>query len=255
MVQPMPPVTLPIILALCATVMGADFVARGQGRRSVIPIDSSNDRLHGPAVERAISMQQRTRELLADLDSADWFSTVGQPFPEPIPNEVIFISSWAEAVECCDSISWENYTLDQRNILTSHLHDHARDRYRCWNQIVDEVKAASNPMLERKIGPIVKDRALPEIVGHSVRWDVLGACMKQGSTPTSPTAFFTDLMGWYKRGRFPCGWGEVDQSEKSRLARDLSLMVLTRSAVPSTSRSSNPRSRCQRESSLSSEAH
>ena len=30
--------------------------------------------------------------------------------------------------------------------------------------------------------------------------------------------FFTDLMGWYKRGRFPCGWGEVDQDGKIHLA-------------------------------------
>lgn len=163
-------------------------------------------------------MQQRTRELLVDLDSADWFSNVGRPFTEPIPNGVIFVSSWAEAVECCGSISWENYTLEQRNILTSHLHDHARDRYRCWNQIVDEVKAASSLMLERKIGPIVKDHALPEIVGHSVRWDVLGACMESEYADICPTAFFTDLMGWYKRGRFPCGWGGVDRSGKIRLA-------------------------------------
>jgi hypothetical protein len=171
-----------------------------------------------PAVERATAMQQRTRELLDDLDSADWFSTVGRPFPEPIPNEVIFVSSWAEAVECCGSISWENYTLDQRNILTSHLHDHARDRYRCWNQTADEVKAVLIPMLERKIGPVVKVHDLPEIVGHFVRWDVLGACMESEFADIFPTAFFTDLMGWYKRGRFPCGWGELDRSGKIRLA-------------------------------------
>ena len=30
--------------------------------------------------------------------------------------------------------------------------------------------------------------------------------------------FFTDLMGWYMRGRFPCGWGEVNQEGRIRLA-------------------------------------
>jgi hypothetical protein len=163
-------------------------------------------------------MQQRTRELLADLDSTDWFSTVGRLFQEPLPNDVMFVSSWVEAVECCGSISWENYTLEQRNILTSHLHDHARDRYRCWNEIVDEVKAASIPMLERRIGPMVKVHDLPEIVGDCVRWDVLGACMESEYADICPTSFFTDMMVWYKRGRFPCGWGDVDRSGKIHLA-------------------------------------
>ncbi len=163
-------------------------------------------------------MQQRTQELLADLDGADWFSTVGQPFAEPLRNEVIFVSSWAEAVDYCGSTSWENYTLEQQNLLTSHLHDHGRDRYQRWNQIVDEVKAVLTPMVERKITPIVREHALPEVVGHCVRWDVLGACMESEYVDICPTAFFTDLMGWYTQGRFPCGYGEVDRDGKIRLA-------------------------------------
>ena len=86
-------------------------------------------------------MQQRTRDLLAALEAADWLSAVGQPVPEPLRNQVIVVSSWHEAIECCGSISWENYTLEQQNLLTSYLHEHARDRFRRWNQIVAEVKA------------------------------------------------------------------------------------------------------------------
>jgi hypothetical protein len=130
-------------------------------------------------------MQQETRQLLADLDGADWFSTVGQPISEPLLKDVILVSSWAEAVGCCGSDSWENYTLEQRNLLTSHLHDHARDRYRRWNEIVDEVKSMLIPIVERKINPTVKEHALPELVRHCVEWDVLGACME---SPTPRTA-------------------------------------------------------------------
>jgi hypothetical protein len=74
------------------------------------------------------------------------------------------------------------------------------------------------PIVERNIGPIVTQHALPEVVGHCVLWDVLGARMESEYSDICPTAFFSDLIGWYKRGRFPCGWGEVNRSRTIRLA-------------------------------------
>ena len=118
-------------------------------------------------------MQQQTRDLLAALEDADWFSAVGQAVPKLPQGQAIVASSWAEAVECCGSISWENYTLEQRNLLTICLHDHARDRYQRWNEIVCEMKAAFEPLVERKIRRVVEEHALPEVVGHCVRRIVL----------------------------------------------------------------------------------
>jgi hypothetical protein len=115
-------------------------------------------------------------------------------------------------------ISWENFTLEQQNLLTSYLHQHARDRFQRWNQIVAEVKAAFEPLVERKIGPVVEEHALPGVVGRCVPWDVLGACMKSEYAEVRRPSFFTDLMGWYMRGRFPCGWGEGDRDGKIPLA-------------------------------------
>ena len=198
-------------------------------------------------------MQQRTRELLAALEGSDWFSTVGQPVPEPLLNKVVIVSSWAEAVECCASISWENFTLEQRNLLTSYLHDHAQERYQSWNQIVDDAKAALIPMVDRKMEPVIRQHALPEVVGHCVCWDVLGACMESEYADICSPGFFTVLMGWYMKGRFPCGWGRSIGMARSASPR-ASLMVPTRSPVPLISRSSNHRSGCQREGSSSSEA-
>jgi hypothetical protein len=163
-------------------------------------------------------MQQQTRELMAALDASDWFSAVGQPLPESLHGEVIAVSSLAEAVESCGSASWENYTLEQQNLLTSFLHEHARDRYRRWNEIVGEVKAASVPLVGRKLGPVVEVYALPEVVEHCVLWDVLGACMEGEYGDVRPPGFFTGLMGWYMRGRFPCGWREADREGKLRPA-------------------------------------
>jgi hypothetical protein len=155
-------------------------------------------------------MQQRTRDLLAALEAADWFSAVGQPVPEPFRDEVVVVSSWPAAVECCGSISSENFLLEQQNLLTSFLHDHARDRYHRWNEIVAEVKAVLVPLVERKLGPVAEEHAPPEVVGHCVRWDILGACMESEYADVRSPGFSTDQAGWYMRGRFPCGWGAID---------------------------------------------
>ena len=163
-------------------------------------------------------MQQRTQELLDALGQADWFAAVGQPLPDPNRPEVIAISSWEEAVECCRSISWENYTLEQQNLLTMHLHQHARERYQRWNEIVIEMKAALEPIVVRQVRPVAEQLGLPEEVVHCVRWDVLGACMESEYADIRPPGFFTSLMDWYTGGRFPCGWGTVDTDGKVRLA-------------------------------------
>ena len=162
-------------------------------------------------------MQQRTRDLLATLEAADWFSAVGRPVPDSLQEQVLVVSSWAEAVESCGSTSWENFTLEQQNSLTSYLHEYARDRYRRWNEIVDEMKAAFEPLVERTLGPVVEQHGLPQVVGHCVRWDILGASMEGEYADVRPPGFFTELMGWYVRGRFPCGWGEMDGDGRIRL--------------------------------------
>lgn len=80
------------------------------------------------------------------------------------------------------------------------------------------MKAAFEPLVERKIRRVVEEHALPEVVGHCVRWDVLGACMEGEYADVRQPSFFTDLMDWYIRGRFPCGWGKVNKDGQIRLA-------------------------------------
>jgi len=73
------------------------------------------------------------------------------------------------------------------------------------------VKSVMEPIVDRKIKPFVEEHSLPQVVGHCVRWDVLGACIESEYADLCSPGFFTGLMGWYMRGRFPCGWGEVDR--------------------------------------------
>jgi hypothetical protein len=90
-------------------------------------------------------MRPETANLLNRLDATDWFSSVGQPTPESLRGSVIQVSSWREAIDCASSTEWENFTIEQRNRLTMHLHRHARERYQDWNDLTDSIKQVLEP--------------------------------------------------------------------------------------------------------------
>jgi hypothetical protein len=165
-------------------------------------------------------MKTRTKDLLGRLDGSDWFSTVGQPLPEPLRGSVIPVSSWVEAVECCSSIEWENFGLEQRNQLTMNLSSHARDRYRKWNDITDSIKKVIEPLVAKKLASVAKKiggATGRKQIQNNVKWDMLGACMELEYSDVREPNFFCGLMELYYAGRFPCGWGEVDDAGKVRL--------------------------------------
>jgi hypothetical protein len=156
-------------------------------------------------------MRAEIEYLLKRLEDAEWFAAVGQPLAAEAQHSVVAIASWEEAVVCCSSVAWENYSLEQQNLLTMYLHEHARDRYRGWNGIVQAIKEDLHPLVERKL-PLALSRLKvaggPTQVRNSVQWDILGACMELEYADVREPAFFCGLMTWYLAGRFPCGWGE-----------------------------------------------
>jgi hypothetical protein len=161
---------------------------------------------------RRQKMRRETEDLVARLDAAEWFSSVGQPLPGAV-RSVIAVSSWADAIECCGSNEWGNFVLEQQNLLTMHLHTHARDRYQDWNNIVRAIKGVTGPLVAKKL------RAMDEskVIEGCVSWDILGACMEREYADIREPAFFCGLIHWYLSGRFPCGWGERDSTGKIRL--------------------------------------
>ena len=64
--------------------------------------------------------------LLKRLEDADWFAAVGRPLPEEVQGSVVNVSSWEEGVTCYSSVEWEDFILDQQNLLTMHRHELAR---------------------------------------------------------------------------------------------------------------------------------
>ena len=65
-------------------------------------------------------------------------------------------------------ISWENFTLEQQNILASYLHDHARGRYRLWNDVYRQGEIGDGADRGSQIKPFVEEHNLPHVVGHCV---------------------------------------------------------------------------------------
>ena len=163
-------------------------------------------------------MNPKTRQLLDDLSQLAWFSAVGQPIEETYADDIIVLTSWKEACKCCGSNEHSNFQLEQQNIVTSFLHDYARERYRRWNEIVIAIKEIVAPMLDQKLDPILESLDLPERVRHTVSWDVVSACMELEYSDIREPGYALGLTGWYLQGRFPCGWGGIDDRGKIFLA-------------------------------------
>jgi hypothetical protein len=161
-------------------------------------------------------MTPETQALLGKLDAAAWFGSIGRPLPDGVRPAVISVSSWAEAIASGSSDEWSDFVLEQQNGLTMHLHTHARGRYQRWNEIVQSVQTATVPLVRQKLAT-VGEQLGPDglaLLEGAVQWDVLGACMELEYADLRGPGFFCGLIAWYLDGRYPCGWGEIDETGK-----------------------------------------
>jgi hypothetical protein len=147
-------------------------------------------------------MHSRTISILRQLEKASWFSRVGI-------NEgssAVFVTSWSDAIEQCDSFEWEDLRLDALNQFRACIARQSKERFHLWNRLVDEVKEIVDPLVSRKISMVVQERNLPEIFKIRVSNDVSCACMETEYADLCPPGFFTSISQWYINGHFPCGW-------------------------------------------------
>jgi hypothetical protein len=156
------------------------------------------------------SLHPRTEATLQDLESANWFSSVGQPV-----SGVIVVSSWSEAIKHCGSDEWEALTQEADNRYCVQLQKRAPERFQKWNEIVREVKLKTVPLVDRKIAKVVEENKLPKVFGDTVDWDILGVCMESEYADVFPPGFFAAQAYWYVQGHFPCGWrGEFPEGTR-----------------------------------------
>lgn len=147
-------------------------------------------------------MHFTTVEMLNRLEKAAWFARIGI---KEGPSAAV-VMSWPEAIEYCSSPEWEDLQLEASNQFCEHLAERSRERWRVWNETVQQVKKVAIPLVDRKIATIVRENSLPKIFGVQVRHAIIGVCMESEYADTSPPGLFTRLAYWYVGGHFPCGW-------------------------------------------------
>lgn len=147
-------------------------------------------------------MHPRTLATLQELDEAHWFAAVGANDTKA----AIILPNWEAAIESCASIDWENLLLEAANQYRNKLMQLSPERFRQWNIIVEDVKKATNPLVERKIAQVVKDHQLPQVFADTVKWDILHLAMEAEYADVYPPGFYASQGYWYRSGHFPCGW-------------------------------------------------
>lgn len=147
-------------------------------------------------------MHPRTQATLDELERAEWFSAVGVRDTEV----AIVLSSWQEALEHCRSLEWNNLNLEAANQYRERLMERSLPRFRRWNDVVDEMKKTSIPLVRKKIDPTVRANELPPDFEHSVQWDILHLLMECEYADVYPPGYYASQAYWYVKGHFPCGW-------------------------------------------------
>ncbi len=147
-------------------------------------------------------MHPRTAATLEHLERADWFAAVGVRDT----SAAVVLSSWVDAVESCGSLEWENLLLEASNQYHERLAERSKERWAIWNDIVDEIKRATIPRVQRKVASVCAEHRLPQVFEDTVQWDILGVCMEAEYADVYPPGFYASQAHWYGKGHFPCGW-------------------------------------------------
>lgn len=147
-------------------------------------------------------MNPRTRATLEDLGGADWFNRVGVIDTDT----AIVLSSWYEAVESCSSPEWEDLCFEALNQLRERLAERSMQRFRRWNDLVDELKPVARALVRRKTKKVVEENNLPKVFLDNVDRDVLLLALEAEYADVFPPAFYASQAYWYTKGHFPCGW-------------------------------------------------
>jgi hypothetical protein len=144
-----------------------------------------------------------TIAILEEFEDASWFSRVGIKADS---TTAMVLTSWTEAIEHCGSFEWEELRNEAKNQYCERLAERSPERWNRWNEVVNEVKKFTVPLVNRKIEAVVREHNLPEIFRVCVRADITMLCMESEYADVHPLEFFAGISSWYVRGHFPCGW-------------------------------------------------
>jgi len=147
-------------------------------------------------------MKGDTLATLQELEQAAWFHAVGRKDTE----SAIVLDSWPKAIASCSSQKWENLLVEAANQYSEQVFRRSKERFNQWNTIVDEMKTFTEPLVMRKILPVIQINKLPKSFEDTVKWDILHLAMECEYADIYPPGFYASQAYWYMQGHFPCGW-------------------------------------------------
>jgi hypothetical protein len=149
-----------------------------------------------------MTMQEKTAQYISVIENTGFFHSVGTP----VDGNVLAVNSWAEAVESQKSPVWEILGRANYNRIGREVKEKQKEAFEKWNELADGIKSLLDPIIAKKIGALNLSEELSVELFQAVSWDLSGLCLESEYSEFTEPGFFHDLMYWYKKGRFPCGW-------------------------------------------------
>lgn len=147
-------------------------------------------------------MTDPCQQLLAQLESTEWFSAVGGAVTDP---EVVQVPTWLEALQWFGNGHWEVLGYEQGVALQKEVAAGGKEARRRWKQAVAELTPLARELVMRKAGKVKAERELPTLFLMIVDYDVRHALLEAEFANLVAPGFFTLKANWYLQGHFPCG--------------------------------------------------
>jgi hypothetical protein len=147
-------------------------------------------------------MKPQTLATFDQLENVEWFTAVGVTDSQAVS----VVSSWKEAIKNCSSVEWENLCLEAVNQYRDRIAELNPMRLAQWNELVEEIKKVSIPLVKRKIAEIATVHKLPKSFEDTVQWDILHLAIESEYSDIFSPGFYASQAYWYLKGHFPCGW-------------------------------------------------
>ena len=148
-------------------------------------------------------MNPKTAELFNRLESAEFFTAVGQQDG----GNWCYATSWMEAVAECVSSKWSNCHTELINDLRMDVRSKAMDRYQTWNSVVTNIRPIVSNLVERKALTQFRVIGLPEKIAPHLTGILLTVVLSYEYSNISLIRELPErIAAAVLAGHFPCGW-------------------------------------------------
>jgi hypothetical protein len=148
-------------------------------------------------------MRSATKSLLVELQNVSLLGQIGQPHTLPHRS----VGSWREALDLCQSETWEALQLMIKNRHGGTVNQLNWDRCQGWNAVCDELRPEISKIIEANFHRVRETHKVTTKLQDTVSWDILCILLEREFEDVTPPAFYIPvLLPIYQAGHLPCGW-------------------------------------------------